>query len=236
MTQGVSRAAILVGSMRGRISTSDSLGSFLADKLEGRGVACEKAYLAQCLGSDEKSALLLGLVDRADLVVLAFPLYVDSLPSQAIRALELIAEHEKGSANPSGKSFVGIVNSGFPEARQNDYALAVCQSFARQVGFRWAGGLALGGGGMVGGRPLAEGGGGVRNQRAALEMAADSLARGEVIPEKATSLMSKLGIPRWLYLWMGNRRWHFEARSHGVSAELRDRPAEVDLETRQATN
>ena len=154
--------------------------------------------------------LCFDLVDESDLIILAFPLYVDSLHSQVIKTLELIAEHEKGKCDLGKKRVVAIANSGFPEAKHNDIALAVCRIFAKQVGFTWAGGLAMGGGGMIAGRPLTEIGGMVRNQKKALEIAADSLAKGEAIPQEAAVLMSKLGIPRWMYFgWVtvaGNRK------------------------------
>ena len=164
------------------------------------------------MGSDKKINAMLGLVDVSDLIVFAFPLYADCLYSQAIKTLELIAEHENGKNELGKKGFVAIVNSGFPEAKHNDTALAVCRIFAKQVGFTWAGGLATGAGGMIAGRPLSELGGLVRNQKKALEISADSLAKGEAIPEKAVVLISKLGIPKWMYLWMGNRGWKQKAK------------------------
>jgi len=61
-----------------------------------------------------------------------------------------------GDGQRALKSIVAIANSGFPEAEHSQTALEVCRLFARQVGFDWAGGLAMGGGGMVSGQPLAE--------------------------------------------------------------------------------
>jgi hypothetical protein len=222
--QKPNRATLLVGSPKGPNSTSNSLGTFLLEKLHKNGVATEKAYICQSLGSDKHQAALLQLVDESDLIILAFPLYVDSLHSQVIETLELIAEHEKTKHELGKKSFVAIANSGFPEAKHNNTALAVCRIFARQTGFNWAGGLAMGGGGMIGGQPLAEIGGQVRNQQKALEIAADSLAKGEPIPEKAVTLMSKLGIPRRLYTWMGNRGWKQEAKKHAAIKKINVKP------------
>jgi hypothetical protein len=212
MMQKPIRAVLLVGSPRGSNSTSNSLGTYLVEKLKQKGVTSEKVYICQCLGSDETRAAMLHLIDISDLIILAFPLYVDCFHSQVIETLELVAEHEKGKHDLGKKSFVAIANSGFPGAKHNNTALAVCRIFAKQVGFKWAGGLAMGGGGMIAGQPLAEIGGRVRNQTKALEIAAEALAQRDVIPEKAVSLMSKLGIPRWMYLWMGNRGWKSEAK------------------------
>jgi hypothetical protein len=55
------KAVLLVGSPKDPRSTSNSLGSFLGEKLGENGVACETVYINQCLGSDEKRAYLLRL-------------------------------------------------------------------------------------------------------------------------------------------------------------------------------
>jgi hypothetical protein len=217
-------AVLLVGSPRGPSSTSNSLGTYLLEKLEQQGLTSEKVYINQFLGSEKKQAAMLRLIDESDLIILAFPLYVDSLHSQVVKTLELIAEHEKGKLDLIKKRFVAIANSGFPEAKHNNIALAVCRIFAKQVGFTWAGGLAMGGGGMIAGRPLGELGGMVRNQRKALEIAADSLAKGGAIPEKAVVLISKIGIPKWMYVWMGNRGWKQEAKQHIAIKKMYDKP------------
>jgi hypothetical protein len=212
--QKPTHAALLVGSPKGPRSTSNSIGTYLGSKLEHKGVPYERVYIRQCPSSDAKKAALLRLVDESDLIILASPLYVDGLHSQVIETLELIAEHEKGKPDLDKKSFVAISNGGFPEAKQNSTALNICRLFAKQVGFNWAGGLAMGGGGTVAGKPLAELGFRVRDKTKALENAADALAQGDPIPEKAVGLMSKLGLPRWMYLLLANRRWKSQAKKN----------------------
>lgn len=228
MMQKPIRAALLVGSSRGPKSISNSLGTFLLERLQHNGVTTEKIFICQCLGSDEKRAALLRLVDESDLIILAFPLYGDSPPSPVIETLELIAENEK--TKPHGKkSFVAIANCGFPEAKHNNTALAGCKIFARQVGFKWAGALATGGmEGVIKGHALAELGVTVRNQKKALEIAADALAQGEPIPEKAVVLMSKLAIPNWLFLWLSKKMWRTLAKKGNITDKLYDQPFKRD--------
>jgi len=225
-------ATLIVGSPRGPNSTSNSLGTFLCEKLEEHGATFKKIYINQCIDSDSKQESLLELIDESNLIILSFPLYVDCLHSQVVKTLELIAEHEKNKPNLKTKRFVAIANSGFPEAKHNDTALAICQIFSKQVGFSWAGGLAMGGGGMIAGRSLLEIGGMARNQMKALQITADYLARGEAVPKEAVILMSKLGIPRWLYTWTGNRGWRREAKKYGSVEKMYDKPykSNPDLE------
>jgi hypothetical protein len=89
---------------------------------------------------------------------------------------------------------VAIVNSGFPEIHQNAVALAICEEFAAQSGIAWAGGLALGGGGMVGGQPLTEtkrSGPPVKHVIQALDLTAAALSDGLPVPAQAVKLMAK---------------------------------------------
>ena len=58
----------------------------------------------------------------------------------------------------------------------------------------------------------------------ALKMVADALAIGEAIPEKAVVSMSKLGIPRWMYICMGNRSWKKQAKQNMDVRRIGDQP------------
>src|SRR3972149_2310639 len=107
--------------------------------------------------------------------MLAFPLYIDSLPAPVIAALEKIASHRAGK--PVQQSFAAIANCGFPEANHNDTALAICAQFARQTELTWLGSLALGGGeGLVHGVPLNEMDGRALPLKNSLDLAAEALA------------------------------------------------------------
>lgn len=225
------RVVLLVGSPRPRRSTSASLGRYLLARLTSAGMPGESLSLCAALGMTPGAALpsaqdeaegaasLLAAVQRAALVVLSTPLYVDSLPAPVVRALELLAPGGVG-----GRRFVALVNSGFPEARQCDAALAICRRFARETGMVWAGGLALGGGAAIDGRSLVEAGGAARGARAALDLAAEALARGKGVPAEAAALMAKPPIPVWMYRWLGNRGFRRLAARYGTKRNLRARP------------
>jgi hypothetical protein len=225
---GTKRATLLVGSPRGSASTSESLGTYLLQILGEDGVETEKAYVNQSLSSDKSGEALLRLVDSSDLLILAFPLYADSLPSRVIAALELIAKHKIAENMPGRQRLVAIVNSGFPEARQNDTAIAICRRFAEEAGIDWAGGLALGGGEMIAGKALSEVGGSVRNVMKALNLAAAEIAKGEAVPKEAADLMAKPVLPSRLYVWLANRRWNRQIKKYGTRPRLYDRPYLVD--------
>ncbi|HKI53493.1 MAG TPA: NAD(P)H-dependent oxidoreductase [Anaerolineales bacterium] len=139
----IKSAVLLVGSPRTRKSTSASLGGYLFEQLKERGVETQTIQIYTTINSQVRMDEMYKAIDDADLVLLAFPLYVDSLPAPVIATLEKIAAHRKGSNKPI--RFAAIANCGFPEAHHNDTALAICSEFARQNNFAWMGSLALGG-------------------------------------------------------------------------------------------
>ncbi|WP_298402278.1 NAD(P)H-dependent oxidoreductase [uncultured Chloroflexus sp.] len=216
-------ALLLVGSPRMRKSTSYSLGEYLMQHLAARGIATETVLLYPTLNNPLKLQALLAQLDATDLIVLVFPLYIDTLPAPVIRWLELLAVHRRNHQVASNR-LVAIGNCGFPEAHHLDNALAICAEFAHTAGFTWQGGLALGGGEMVHGEPLATMDGRVMAIRLALTMAAEALAQGQPIPLLAQRRMRQRAIPVWLYRLMGSIGWRTQARRWGMQRQLYRRP------------
>jgi hypothetical protein len=72
---------LLVGSAKpAGQSTSEALGSYLAQKLAERDIAITTLHVARAMRTEARKAALLAAVDAADILVLVFPLYVDGLP------------------------------------------------------------------------------------------------------------------------------------------------------------
>jgi multimeric flavodoxin WrbA len=223
------KALLIVGSPKTKSpSTSGVLGGYVLGRLKAHGWETESLTLRAGLrlgpGQDE----LLSSTDRADLLLLAFPLYVDSLPFLVTKALEVIASHRQALPNRRPQRLVAIVNNGFPEAAQNALALAICRRFADRSGIAWAGGLAMGAGeALSSGQSLtapAHFGPPVSHVIDALDMAGAALANDQPVPGEAARLIAKSPIPllhssvwRWLFVKMGNRHWRVRAAGFGVS-------------------
>ncbi len=230
---GVKREALLlIGSPRGSKSTSRALGAHLLGALEAGGMETSEMTAADALRSTENQHRMHKAVDAAELVVIAFPLYVDGLPAPLVQALELVADRRKGSlpaspvAGPRTQRIAAVVQCGFPEAPQNETAVSIVKQFAKEAGFEWAGALAMGMGGAVAGKPLDKAGGMVRNVVKALDLAAAALVEGREIPPEAEALMGKRLMPRWLYTLAGNRGMRRLAKRHGVLKRVNARPYE----------
>ena len=218
----VKRALLLVGSPRTKNSTSYSLGGYLIDQLAVKSIETQTIFLHTILRSAEKKAQLLQAVEQADLFILAYPLYIDTLPAPVIETLELISDSRAEKPAAKHALFTAIANCGFPEASHTDNSLAVCELFARQAGFTWAGSLALGAGeGLVHGVPLKDAGGPALLIKQSLNLAADALSKGQSIPHQAGKLLSRSIIPGWLYRMMGSIGWVQSAKKFGVQKLLK---------------
>jgi hypothetical protein len=135
------------------------------------------------------------------------------------------AAHRAGSPATPRQRFAAIANCGFPEASQNETALAICATFARQAGFGWAGGLAPGGSeGLVHGVELARLGARARHAVASLDLAGDALSAGDPIPDAARELLARPAIPGWLCRGIGGLGWRLQARRFGMASSLGRRP------------
>jgi hypothetical protein len=226
------RALLLVGSPKPSGSTSGVLGGHLLDALQARGWTADTLGITPSLRGAAGRERLCQAADGADLILLAFPLYIDALPCLATLALEVLAGQPV-----AGKGLAALVNSGFPEAGQNTIALAMCARLAAAAGMAWAGGLALGGGqAIAGGASLTDRRGPGRPPAGhvlkAMDLAADALAAGRPIPAQAQALMARSPFPGPYWLWrrvfcfVGEQHWKQAARRNGV--DLRARPLVVE--------
>jgi len=219
----IRRAVLLVGSPRTKKSTSLSLGGYLFEQLKARGIETETIQIYTSINSPERMKAMYEAIDKADLVMLAFPLYVDSLPAPVIAALEKIATHHKDKQ--SHIRFAAISNCGFPGAEHNITALAICSEFSHEAGFAWLGSLALGAGeGIVHGVPLDELDGRAIPLKQALDLAAEALSNGQPIPQSARDLLAKPVIPNWMYTFMGKFGWEQQAKQYGVKKIIKRQP------------
>ncbi len=90
---------------------------------------------------------------KTDAWVFAYPLYVDGIPGHLLSCL--IQLEEAGISN-SRIHVYGIVNCGFYEGIQAEYALKLLQNWCIKTGFIWSGGIGVGGGGGLAMMPKLE--------------------------------------------------------------------------------
>lgn len=215
---------IMIGSAKQPHSNSEMLGEFISARLREKGCETETVFLAKCLESEETRERFLEKTVPADVIVLAAPLFVDSLPALVTETMERIANHRKTAGQLKATHFAAIINCGFPESSHNETALGICRLFAREARFNWLGGLSLGGGEILNAQPLNQNAGMLRPIVKALELAAHAIADKKPIPDEALRLMAKPVIPRWMYNAAGNRSWKKRAKNFNAQNHLTDQP------------
>jgi multimeric flavodoxin WrbA len=223
------RAWLIIGSPKTLSNSSSSiLGNYVLDRMKQRGWETDSLTIKPSLLTNEGQANLYSAIDSADLLILAFPLYIDTLPFMLTRALELIANHrrEKTSRRPV-RLFI-LVNNGFPESYQSNVALAMCRHFAAASGMIWAGALTLGAGeAIVGGETLKQ-----KNEMGiplfkihqTLQNTADDLAQNRLVSLEAIQNLAGGPIPntpffiwRFLFIRGANKFWVVRAAKSGVN-------------------
>lgn len=205
------KALLILGSPKVHTSSSSSvLGAFLVKELQKHGVRTKTFSLTGNLLTAEGQLSLCRAVEKADTILMVFPLYFDSLPFLVTKAFEVLASQEKTAAGGCSKHFLALVNNGLPESYQNAVALAICRNFALECKMIWAGGLAMGTGeGVINGKSLIgfRGFGGFKRPPLfyvirSLKITAAALAAGQPVPEKAVQLMNRNPVP-----FMSPERW-----------------------------
>lgn len=84
---------------------------------------------------------------HADALVIGAPLYVDGLPAQAVKLLELLYENHRGEF-PNLPVYV-VSNLGFYEAKQIKHLLDIVRNWCLKMECTYGGGLAVGAGPMA---------------------------------------------------------------------------------------
>jgi len=232
---GPQRVLLLVGSPRGKRSTSTAVGSYLMNLMKQKGLEpMTPQWIGPILKTQEKISQLFEAVDAADIIVLAAPLYDDCQPYIVIKAMELIASHQKELAKAQkksdGKLFSVIVNCAFPEEHHTQTVIRIYRKFVEDVGFRWGGSLAIRAGEALRGRygkTLDDAGSMAKKVKEALVRMADSLAKGSpsadetmsVIPESfSQGPFSFMGS---FFIWLNNRMWAKQAKKKGEDVSAR---------------
>lgn len=82
---------------------------------------------------------------KADMLVFAFPLYVDSIPSHILYLMERISENHRNNT----LIIYVIMNNGFYEGKQNHIAIQQMKLWCCDNGFVWGQGIGCGAGEML---------------------------------------------------------------------------------------
>jgi multimeric flavodoxin WrbA len=148
-----------------------------------------------------------------DVIVLAFPLFADSIPSQT---LKMLIELEKIVKQEETNNLViyTIVNNGFYEGKQNHVAFEIMKNWCEHTGIKFGGGIGQGAGEMIGETqdiPITKGP--FNNLGRALQKMIEKIELKEPF---GIAYLSPY-FPRFLWKFTATRVWHTRAHKNGIN-------------------
>lgn len=149
------------------------------------------------------------LLKKMNVLVIAFPLYVDGLPSHLLSCLVQLQ-----SVNFPQKSVAvyGIANCGFYEGIQNECALHILENWCSRMRFQWKMGLGIGGGGSLSMMENVPFGHGPRKPvDEKLGLMAECIQTGSAMENQYVSI----GMPRFVYKLVAELGWKRSIRAKG---------------------
>lgn len=144
-------------------------------------------------------------ISKYKVVIIAFPLYIDGVPSHVLRFMKKI---EKISNNIS---IYIIINCGFIEPHHNKYAVEIVKNWCKRSNFIFSGGIAYGAGPMVQSTPIGKGPN--KNIERALKDLAKNIENNSIVEVEYV----KPNLPRFLYMKVANISWKIEGKRNGLS-------------------
>lgn len=162
-----------------------------------------------CLRTGKITTEMIEKLKKADTWVVAFPLYVDSLPSHLLACLKQL---EKMTWKKPNLNIYGIANCGFYEGNQAEPALNVLKNWCAKAGCAYKGSLGIGGGGAIAVSGNQSGKVGVRaNIFKAMKKFADRIVKKEGEVNKYATV----AFPRFVYKFAAQRSWRKMIKKNG---------------------
>lgn len=157
---------------------------------------------------------------RMDALVLAFPLYVDSIPSHLLGMLTELEGYMKAERTKEIMLYA-IVNNGFFEGVQNRIAIGILQNWCVRAGVRFGQAIGQGAGEMLESvEKVPHGNGPMKNLHAALDTLAANLQSGKT----GDTVLLSPKLPRIAWKIGGTLGWNSTAKKNGLTKkELRRR-------------
>ncbi|MDE7417837.1 MAG: NAD(P)H-dependent oxidoreductase [Lachnospiraceae bacterium] len=146
---------------------------------------------------------------NTDVWIFACPLYVDGIPAHLLSCLVQLEETDWQDRQVQ---IYGVVNCGFYEGIQAEFALNILQNWCTKTGFTWGGGIGVGGGGALQHMPTMKNGHG---PKAPVEKALGTMADKIIQRETQKNNYVSIAFPRFLYKMAAQMGWRQEIKANG---------------------
>jgi len=204
------KIALINGSPRVKYSSSGILLNSIKPKLQDNNIIEEFYFRTSEINSD-----YLVQISGCDVILFAFPLYVDGIPSHLLRCLYQMEKYFGSNIN-NVIIVYAIVNAGFYEGKQAGLAIEMMKNWAEKAKLKWGQGIGIGGGGMM---SMIENSTATKGRMKDVHIALTHLAKNIIVCKSADEIYTTPGIPRIAYIIGGNMGWRQSAKKNGLKAK-----------------
>lgn len=201
------KIALINGSPKNKLSSSEVVLKDLQTCFNGEIEIANYNFKKPFLNKEEVEAIF-----NFDVLVFAFPLYVDGVPSHLLNCLCQIEEAAKNIKNKSITVYA-VVNCGFYEGHQNRWAINIMKNWCVKAGFKWGQGIGIGcGGSLASLSGLALGIG----PKSSMGTAFKSLTYNIHNKLQANDIYISLNFSRFMYKLMAEHGWRQAIKKNGL--------------------
>jgi len=197
--------------INGSPKVKDSASEYILKTLK-RFLPAENEIIEHSFRKPELSDNDLSEIAECNILVFAFPLYVDGVPSHLLNCLYQIERFF--ISKPTKKIAVySLVNCGFYEGHQGSIALEIMKNWCKKATLSWGGGIGIGGGGMltnISGVPDEKGP--KKNLSKAIKTIANSISTDTA----ADNIYILPNIPRFAYKLGAEMGWRQRSKANGL--------------------
>ena len=147
-----------------------------------------------------------------DVLIFAFPLYVDGIPSNLLHCLAQLETSFVSKQKKDIKVYC-LVNCGFFEAHQNALAIEMMKIWSAKAGLEWGGGVGIGAGQMLANMENVPMGHGPKKD---LGKCLHILVRNISNQDVGETLYVTANFPRVLFRLFAEMGWRKAAKKHGL--------------------
>lgn len=198
------KIALINGSPKVKQSASGALlediKGYVSDKAEVVEIALHTAMVLEDIIKELR---------EADVWVFAYPLYVDGIPGHLLSCLMQL---EKAELDNPERHIYGIVNCGFYEGIQAEFALKLLQNFSKKAGFVYGGGVGVGGGGGLAMMPKMEPG---KGPKAPIDKVLQELTNTLLEQDTQENQYVSIAFPSFLYKMGAQMGWRQAIKANG---------------------
>lgn len=205
------KIAMINGSPKAKDSASEAalqaLRTFVSDGPLSDSQVAEFDFRKPQLSVEQMEQL-----EGQDIWVLAFPLYVDGIPSHVLNCMAQLENYFKAKPKPKVTVYC-LVNCGFYEGEQCGLALEMVENWCVKSGWQWGQGVGIGAGGML---PAVKNVPVGRGPKKNLGKALETLAGNMVSRSGGGNIFITANFPRFAYKFAAEMSWRQMVKANGL--------------------